>query len=74
MIAIQVPIIYKSVNWFRSLHQEQTLRLSGSTMDPTMKNLLIFSILVTLMLGLTLIRVRSKQIRAIEEFEGQMIQ
>ena len=73
LIAIQVPIIYKSVNWFRSLHQEQTLRLSGSTMDPTMKNLLLYSIAVTLLLGLTLIRVRSKQIQAIEEFEGQMI-
>lgn len=43
IIAIDVPIIYKSVEWWRTLHQPPSLmRAGGSTMDPEMRTILLF--------------------------------
>lgn len=54
---IQVPLVYFSVNLFRSLHQTQSIRPDGSTLAPPMLrallvnlvafNLIYFSLLVT---------------------------
>ncbi|MGH8925395.1 MAG: cytochrome c biogenesis protein [Acidimicrobiia bacterium] len=33
---VQVPLVYFSVNLFRTLHQTQSIRLDGATMDPSM--------------------------------------
>lgn len=42
IIAIDVPIIYKSVEWWRTLHQPPSLlRAGGSTMDPEMRSILL---------------------------------
>lgn len=48
--AIQVPLVYFSVNLFRTLHQTQTVRPDGMTMSPEMRpafyvNLLAFTLL-----------------------------
>lgn len=42
IIAIDIPIIYKSVEWWRTLHQPPSLlRAGGSTMDPDMRSILM---------------------------------
>jgi heme exporter protein C len=47
LIAVDVPIIYKSVTWWRTLHQPPSMmRAGGSTMAPEILNHLIFSIVV----------------------------
>jgi heme exporter protein C len=33
---VQIPLVYFSVNLFRTLHQTQSIRLDGATMDPPM--------------------------------------
>ena len=59
MIAADVPIIYKSVNWWRTLHQPQTIvRSGGSTMDPQMLNVLLFGIFILAFVSLTMIAIR----------------
>ncbi len=37
MAAVNVPVTYMSVKWWRSLHQIQSESLGGSTIDPTMR-------------------------------------
>jgi heme exporter protein C len=34
--AVNLPVIHYSVLWWRSLHQGQSLGLSGTTIDPSM--------------------------------------
>ena len=36
LAVVQVPLVYFSVNLFRTLHQTQSIRLDGATMDPSM--------------------------------------
>lgn len=56
LIFADVPIIYKSVTWWRTLHQPPTImREGGSTMDPAMLRVLLFSGLITLTLSLWLV-------------------
>lgn len=48
--AVQVPLVYFSVNMFRTLHQTQTVRPDGMTMSPEMRpaffvNLAAFTLL-----------------------------
>jgi heme exporter protein C len=59
MIAADVPIIYKSVNWWRTLHQPQTIvRSGGSTMDPQMLKVLLAGIFILAIVSLTMIAIR----------------
>ena len=63
LIFADVPVIYKSVQWWRTLHQPQTLiRPDGapSTMDPTMRGILLFCIFGMLVLAVELIRLRAR--------------
>lgn len=49
LIFADVPIIYQSVNWWRTLHQPQSmLRPGGSTMDPQILMTLILGIVATI--------------------------
>jgi heme exporter protein C len=68
---IQVPLVYFSVNLFRTLHQTQSIRPDGSTMDPAMVvallvNVVAFTILfAALFMGRTYVA-RLEAARAIE--------
>lgn len=59
--AINLPIIHYSVTWWNSLHQPQSLTLSGSTIDSTMLWPLAFSALgFSLLFGsIVLLRMRT---------------
>jgi len=59
MIAADVPIIYKSVNWWRTLHQPQTIiRSGGSTMDGEMLTVLLGGVAIMAVITLSMIWVR----------------
>jgi len=75
VIAIDVPIIYKSVTWWRTLHQPPSLmRAGGSTMDPEMKNILYVCFFAMLFVAIWLIWTRAVNLKlqaAIEEHSHQ---
>lgn len=55
LIFADVPIIYKSVTWWRTLHQPPSImREGGSTMDPEMLRVLIFCGVITLLMAVWL--------------------
>ncbi len=61
IIGLDVPIIYKSVTWWRTLHQPPSLlRQGGSTMDPEM-----VKVLFTCWATMTLIAVWLLWVRAV---------
>lgn len=46
IIALDVPVIYKSVTWWRTLHQPPSImRPGGATIAPAMMNTLIFCLI-----------------------------
>lgn len=64
IIAIDVPIIYKSVTWWRTLHQPPSiLRPGGPTMDPEMFRILMFCLVSMLGLGLWMLWARAVNLR-----------
>ncbi len=70
LIAADVPIIYKSVTWWRTLHQPPTIMRKGaSTMSPEMLNILLTCIGVMLLVGAYLIIQRSRNLILAEELE-----
>lgn len=74
MIAVDVPIIYKSVNWWRTLHQPQTiLRTGGSTMDSDMLGLLLGGIGILALVSLSMIFVRIGTLTLQEELEEKSL-
>lgn len=55
LIFVDVPIIYKSVAWWRTLHQPASLVESrGSTMDPEMLSILLSCLAFTIIFSLML--------------------
>jgi heme exporter protein C len=74
MIAADVPIIYKSVTWWRTLHQPQTiLRTGGSTMDGDMLMVLLSGIGLMALVTINLIFVRRENIRLEQELEEKSL-
>lgn len=70
MIAVDVPIIYKSVEWWRTLHQPSSLiRTGGSTMDPDMRKILLTAILAMLIHGGFLICARYRNLKLADDLE-----
>ena len=70
LIAADVPIIYQSVTWWRTLHQPPTLMRSGkSTMSPEMLSALLFALGVMLVVGGYLVYQRYKNLTIAEELE-----
>lgn len=70
LIFVDVPIIYKSVTWWRTLHQPPSmLREGGSTMAPDIQNTLNLAILAMLALALWLGRQRGLNLRLKDELE-----
>jgi heme exporter protein C len=74
MIAVDVPIIYKSVTWWRTLHQPQTiLRRGGSTMDGDMLSVLLAGIGIMVIVCISMIFVRQKNIGLERELEQRSL-
>lgn len=71
VIAIDVPIIYQSVNWWRTLHQPQSiLRRGGASIDPQMLYLLLFNLATMLVLSCWLTFYRRKNLEILHKIEG----
>jgi heme exporter protein C len=63
IIFADIPIIYKSVDWWRTLHQGHTMfDREKSPMSPEIKSVFFYCIIVVLIYCLWLIRERSKVI------------
>ncbi|MFW7378844.1 MAG: cytochrome c biogenesis protein CcsA [Oligoflexus sp.] len=70
LIALDVPIIYKSVTWWRTLHQPPSLmRPGGSTMDSEMVWTLVSCVVVMLLVGAWLLVNRVKNLKTLEDLE-----
>lgn len=70
IIAIDVPIIYQSVTWWRTLHQPPSLmRKGGSTMDAEMKTLLLISIVSMICFAIWLLWTRAVNLRIQQRIE-----
>lgn len=75
MIAADVPIIYKSVTWWRTLHQPQTILRPGgqSTMDGDMLTVLLAGIGIMVCVALSLILVRRDNLVLEQELEQKSL-
>lgn len=75
MIAADVPIIYKSVTWWRTLHQPQTILRpgGGSTMDPDMRTVLIAGVFLMLAVTAWLIHQRKTNILLQDELNQKSL-
>jgi heme exporter protein C len=68
MVAVvQVPLVYFSVNLFRSLHQTQSIRPDGATMAPQMLIALLVNVVAFTLLYFWLLRTRM----AVAVFEAE---
>ena len=75
LIFCDIPIIYKSVSWWRTLHQPPSLMgNSGTTMSPTILNFLLFSIGLTLFFTLWLIWSRASNIKLEEDLQKKAME
>lgn len=73
MIFIDVPIIYKSVTWWRTLHQPPSIiRAGGSTMDPLMLKLLLVQVALMIVVSLYMIQSRYKVLALAQDLDEQM--
>lgn len=71
LIFADVPIIYKSVTWWRTLHQPPSmLREGGSTMDPQILHTLLISILIMCLYGFWLMMERARNLALRDELES----
>lgn len=70
LIFADVPIIYKSVTWWRTLHQPPSMiREGGSTMDPQILWTLVAGIFIMAIYGFWLVTQRSKNLALADELE-----
>jgi heme exporter protein C len=71
LIAADVPIIYKSVSWWRTLHQPPSMiREGGSTMEPMILHTLVSGIFIMMAFGVWLGWQRGRNLRLAEEVES----
>lgn len=71
LIFVDVPIIYKSVTWWRTLHQPPSLlRSGGSTMSPEMLTPLVIAIVGCMLVSLWLILSRTDALRLKDEADA----
>jgi heme exporter protein C len=66
---IQVPLVYFSVNLFRTLHQTQSFRPDGSTMHPTMVRALLVNLAAFTLVYVTLLSARVR-VSSLEDAEA----
>ncbi|MEN0062879.1 MAG: cytochrome c biogenesis protein CcsA [Myxococcota bacterium] len=69
MAAVNVPVTYMSVKWWRSLHQIQSETMGGSAIDPTMRWIMYFNSAALLFVAVWFIaqRWRLAEVRAEQE-------
>ena len=70
--AINLPIIHYSVLWWRTLHQGQSLRLSGSKIDPSMLWPLLASALGLALLFGAIVLMRMRTMLARQKVEARL--
>lgn len=75
---VQVPLVYFSVNLFRTLHQTQSIRPDGSTMPDEMLvamlvNVVAFTILYIALLSARIHVARLEQARVISTAAGTVV-
>jgi len=60
---VDVVIVWKSIEWFRNNHPGPVLsiRTGGGTMDPAMERILWLNFLAILLIGISLVLVRTRQ-------------
>lgn len=60
---LDVVIIWKSIEWFRTQHPAPVLsiRTGGGNIDPAMEHMIYYNLLAFLLLGTALVLVRSRQ-------------
>lgn len=74
LIALDIPIIYKSVTWWRTLHQPPSLmRAGGSTMDPDMRQALLAALAALLIFVVWLIIHRAGNISLKSQVDDQSL-
>ena len=74
LIFCDIPIIYKSVSWWRTLHQPPSLMgNSGTTMSSSIFNALLLSIVLTLLFSLWLIYTRAVNIKLEDQIQKEAI-
>lgn len=74
-IFVDVPIIYKSVTWWRTLHQPPSLmREGGSTMSPEIYNHLVLCIVLLICFSVWLLRERAKNLQISDDIEKHSYQ
>lgn len=64
---VQVPLVYFSVNLFRTLHQTQSIRPDGSTMPDEMLTAMLVNVAAFTILYVALLVARMSVTRALEE-------
>jgi len=67
---VQVPLVYFSVNLFRTLHQTQSLRPDGSTMPPEMLTAMLINVAAFTLLYVALLNARMFVARLEQEREA----
>lgn len=70
---LQVPLVYFSVNLFRTLHQVQSTRPGGSTMPDEMRIALLINVAAFTLLYVALVMARTYLGRVEEEVTGEKI-
>lgn len=75
LIFADVPIIYKSVTWWRTLHQPPSiLRTGGSTMSSPMLGALLFSLVCMILVSAALITYRAKNRQLHSKLEQELLE
>ncbi|MBP9706484.1 MAG: cytochrome c biogenesis protein CcsA [Oligoflexales bacterium] len=75
LIAACVPIVYKSVTWWRTLHQPPSLfRADGNAMSSEIYNTLYFAIITMILFSIWLLRTRSENLQLREAIEAKTMQ
>ena len=70
LIFSDIPIIYKSVTWWRTLHQAPSImRPEGSTMDPEMLSLLLMNASIMILVGIWMMYERAKNLKLSAEID-----
>jgi heme exporter protein C len=74
LIFADVPIIYKSVTWWRTLHQPPSIKPSATTISPEILNFLLICIGVTLLVSVWMIIERTVNLRLKEDLDDASYQ
>ncbi len=74
LIFADVPVIYKSVTWWRTLHQPPSMmREGGSTMEPEILTTLLLGIAIMVVLALWMMTQRAKNLNFKDELEAKSL-